>query len=113
MTVRQLLHSKDSSYNLNRRNLPARSGLVFGLRHKVVFSHGCGLHGHKCRIDRISVSRLGFWSCQVNKNNARDPGNIRDLANQCRKVCVVSESETVDLDSLGQRLVQTLDGGAT
>ncbi len=113
MTVRQPLHSKDSSYNLNRRNLPARSGLVFGLRHKVIFAHGRFSHGHKRRIDRISVSRLGFWSCHVNKNNARDPGNIRDLADQCRKVCVVAEGETVDPDSLGQRLGQTLDGGST
>ena len=113
MAVRRTLHRMGFRYSLHRRNLPGRPDLVFGPRHKVVFVHGCFWHGHDCRKGRLPSSRVAYWSEKVSKNKARDAGNVRDLADRGWKVCVVWECETADLDSLRQRLVRFLDGGAS
>lgn len=113
MAVRRMLHSMGYRYSLHRRNLPGRPDLVFGPRHKVVFVHGCFWHGHDCRKGRLPTSRVDYWSEKVSKNKARDARNVRDLAACGWEVCIVWECETADLDSLRQRLVRFLDGGAS
>jgi len=113
MAVRRMLHSMGYRYSLHRRNLPGRPDLVFGPRHKVVFVHGCFWHGHDCRKGRLPTSRVDYWSEKVSKNKARDARNVRDLAAYGWEVCIVWECETADLDSLRQRLVRFLDGGAS
>lgn len=97
-------------YSLHRRKRFGQLNLVFRPRHKVVFAHV----GFSRRLDRrkgwLPTKLLDCWGYKVSKKQGQDPRNVRDLADQAWQVCVW-ESETADVDSLGQRLVRSLDGG--
>ena len=41
MAVRRLVHGMGYRYRLHRKCLPGKADLVFALRRKVIFVHGC------------------------------------------------------------------------
>ena len=63
MVVRRLLHSLGYRYRLHSRKLPGQPDIVFPIRNKVIFVHGCFWHRHaaNCPLTRWPKSRLDFW----------------------------------------------------
>ncbi|MCY3840739.1 MAG: hypothetical protein OXH09_19175 [Gammaproteobacteria bacterium] len=110
-SVRRMVRRTSYCYSLHRRKRCGQLNLVFRPRHKVVFAHV----GLSRRLDRrrgwLPTKLLDYWGYKVSKKQGQHPRNVRDLADQTWQVCVW-ESETADLDSLGQRRVRSLDGGA-
>lgn len=46
LLVRRLIHSLGYRYRLHKKDTLRKSDLVFGLRKKVIFVHGCYWHVH-------------------------------------------------------------------
>ena len=85
---------------------------MFRARHKVVFAHGGFSRGLHSRKGRLPTSWLGYWSYKVSKKNGQNPRNVHELADHGGKG-YVWERDRAGLDSLGQLLARSRDGGST
>ena len=113
LAVRRLLHRLGYCYRLHKRELPGRPDICFPGRRKAIFVHGCFWHRHDgCRRTTTPKTRTAFWKDKFDKNVVRDRTNMMDLVAIGWKVMVVWECETTDIEALGSRLVEFIDGGA-
>ena len=99
MAVRRLVHSMGYRYRLHRRDLPGSPDLVFSVRRKVIFVHGCFWHRHPdstCKLARLPKSRKEFWIPKLESNASRDRRNEQALEADGWGVLVVWECETKD-----------------
>ena len=79
--------------------------LVFGLRKKVIFVHGCFWHGHKCqRGDRTPKNNRSYWLRKNTRNKERDQKNLDDLKAQGWQTLEFWECEWIDCDQVKSRL---------
>lgn len=107
--VRRLLHGLGYRYRLHVRELPGRPDLVFPIRRKIVFVHGCFWHGHDCRRGtREPKTNRDYWSAKLRRNKARDASSRAALIANGWDVIIIWECETLDLSALGFRLRQFL-----
>jgi DNA mismatch endonuclease, patch repair protein len=73
MVVRRLLHREGYRYVVGRRVAGYRPDLLFTLRRKAIFVHGCFWHGHEvCRQDRTPKTRTDYWRKKLAGNKERD-----------------------------------------
>ena len=81
--VRKLIYRLGYRYRLQGRDLPGNPDLVFRVRKKVIFIHGCFWHGHDCRAgNNRPRSHRSYWLPKLERNRARDSSNqvkLRDL----------------------------------
>ena len=81
--VRKLIYRLGYRYRLQGRDLPGNPDLVFRVRKKVIFIHGCFWHGHDCRAgNNRPRSHQSYWLPKLERNRARDSSNqvkLRDL----------------------------------
>lgn len=108
MAVRRLVHSLGYRYRLHRRDLPGCPDLVFSIRCKVIFVHGCFWHRHPdstCKLARLPKSREEFWVPKLESNASRDRRNEMALKAKGWDVLVIWECETKD-QALLERKIQ-------
>ena len=81
--VRKLIYRLGYRYRLQGRGLPGNPDIVFRVRKKVIFIHGCFWHGHDCRAgNNRPRSNQSYWLPKLEKNKVRDAANqekLRDL----------------------------------
>lgn len=107
--VRRLVHRLGYRYRLHVRGLPGSPDLVFPIRRKILFVHGCFWHGHDCRRGaRPPKSNEDYWRAKVARNRTRDERNRTSLALGGWKTLVIWECEIADRDALGIRIAQFL-----
>lgn len=111
LLVRRLVHGLGYRYRLHRKDLPGKPDLVFGLKRKVIFVHGCFWHGHEregCLDARRPKSNTGYWNPKLTRNKERDAERISALQADRWDVLVIWECETTDSKALRIRLRQFL-----
>src|ERR1700681_1759849 len=91
--VRRLVHSMGFRYRLHGKSLPGKPDLVFSVRRKAIFVHGCFWHGHRCEAGALPTSNTEYWQAKRNYNLARDRRNLRSLAGVGWRVLVIWECE--------------------
>jgi DNA mismatch endonuclease (patch repair protein) len=112
MIVRRLAWSLGVRYRLHRRDLPGCPDMVFAIRRKVIFIHGCFWHRHEgCQANRIPKSHVEFWTDKLEKNRLRDMDNQAKLRAMGWDALVVWECETKDRDALRSRIKSFLEDG--
>ena len=80
MIVRRLVHALGRRYRLHVQGLPGCPDLVFPLRRKAIFVHGCFWHGHSCPAGlNVPRSNERYWGAKLERNKARDERNKRTL----------------------------------
>ncbi len=101
MVVRRLLHAAGFRYRLHRKDLPGKPDLVFVSRRKVLFIHGCFWHQHPgCRAADRPSSNTVYWNAKLERNQARDAKNVRELEAAGWRVGIVWECQTRDKAAL-------------
>lgn len=114
LLVRRLLHSLGYRFRLHRRDLPGKPDLVFPIRRKAIFVHGCFWHGHDCpRGARVPKENRDFWMAKIARNRQRDKTNLRGLQEQGWQALVLWECELKDEAALRRRLADFLGAAAS
>jgi DNA mismatch endonuclease (patch repair protein) len=109
LAVRHLVHQMGYRYRLHKKDLPGKPDLVFALRRKVIFVHGCFWHAHKnCKVAHMPKSNPEYWRPKLERNQARDDKNIENLAANGWKSLVIWECETKTQETLRNRLLDFL-----
>ena len=100
MAVRRLVHSMGYRYRLHRKGLPGKPDLVFALRRKVIFVHGCFWHGHACkRGARIPKANRDYWTRKIARNKERDQHHLSALHADRWQALVIWECEVGHADT--------------
>lgn len=110
MAVRHLVHRMGYRYRLHSTNLPGRPDLVFPIRKKVIFVHGCfwHRHGENCALTRMPKSRLEFWRPKLEGNASRDLRNQDDLRVLGWEFLLIWECQVKELNDLDNRIREFL-----
>jgi DNA mismatch endonuclease (patch repair protein) len=109
VSVRSAVHGLGYRFRLHRSDLPGTPDLVFPRLGKIIFVHGCFWHRHwKCRRATRPKTRRAFWAQKFKDNIKRDARVLRLLRADGWNVLVVWECETLEFDSLGERLLAFL-----
>jgi DNA mismatch endonuclease, patch repair protein len=113
MLVRRLVHSLRYRYRLHCRELPGTPDLVFRVRRKVIFVHGCFWHMHQdpnCWRARLPKTHRDFWIAKLEANTARDARDIATLKSRGWAVMVIWECQTrpTNRDELRELLTKFL-----
>jgi len=108
MTVRSLVHRLGYRFRLHRQDLPGKPDLVFSVRRKVIFVHGCFWHSHACKSGLIPKSNRDFWLPKLRANKARDKKNIEALTQQGWRALVIWQCELKDSRAVGLRIKRFL-----
>ena len=112
MKVRRLVHALGYRFRLHRRDLPGTPDLVFPVRRKIIFVHGCFWHRHPdpdCKLARMPKSRQEFWRPKLEGNRARDFRTEEALKNAGWGVMTVWECQLKDVASLENEIRTFLD----
>ena len=110
LRVRRLLHSMGYRYRLHRKDLPGTPDIVFPIRTKVIFVHGCFWHGHSnCKRAKLPAKNAEAWAKKIRNNRARDTRNIRALKRIGWDILVIWECETRNMEACAVRLRNFLD----
>lgn len=104
MIVRRLVHGMGYRYRLHGRDLPGKPDLVFRLRRRTVFVHGCFWHGHDCARAARPQANAEFWQAKLDRNVERDAAQLQALDAAGWTALVVWECETKDAPRLASRL---------
>ena len=105
LAVRRLAHRMGYRYRLHRRDLPGTPDLVFPVRNKLIFVHGCFWHQHDCSLGRKKPSaNPDYWHPKLARNIERDGLNRERLHNLGWDVLVIWECEVKDSALLAERL---------
>lgn len=105
MIVRRMIHKMGYRYRLHRKDIPGKPDIVFSLRRKAIFVHGCFWHGHDCkRGARVPKTNVEYWTSKVERNKNRDRRHVDELTELGWEVLIVWECETQDTSVLSARL---------
>lgn len=111
LEVRRLLFAMGFRYRLHDARLPGRPDIVFAVRKKVIFVHGCFWHRHRCSKGRsLPSSRVRFWERKFAANVARDKLARRLLLEMGWKLLVVWACQIKNVAVTQRRCVEFLDG---
>lgn len=111
LAVRRLVHKMGFRYRLHKKDLPGKPDLVFAVRRKVIFVHGCFWHSHYgCKAAHVPKSNLHYWRPKLQRNRVRDRKSIDALNAAGWRTLIIWECETKDEVSLSQRLKGFLTG---
>ena len=109
LVVRRLVHAMGYRYRLHAKWLPGKPDLVFGLRRKVIFVHGCFWHQHAgCKDGRRPRTNLDYWEPKLSRNVLRDAKVKAELSAGGWEILTIWECETGDLASLRARICSFL-----
>lgn len=108
MAVRSLVHRLGYRFRLHCRDLPGSPDLVFRLKKKVIFVHGCFFHRHKGCSVRIPKSNVNYWRRKLDGNVCRDIKVRKTLALLGWHCLVVWECQTTRKHFLQNRIMAFL-----
>jgi DNA mismatch endonuclease (patch repair protein) len=104
-----MLHSLGYRFRLHNKKLPGTPDIVLPKYKTVIFVHGCFWHQHKgCRKSRRPSSNVEFWNIKLDRNIARDVGNIKDLEKLNWNSLIVWQCELKDEEGLREKLISEL-----
>jgi DNA mismatch endonuclease, patch repair protein len=107
--VRRLVYRLGYRYRLHVKTLPGRPDLVFPVRRKIIFVHGCFWHRHRdCRYATSPKTRRKFWETKFAGNVARDHRNRQELKRMDWAVLTVWQCELKKPEKLARRLDEFL-----
>ncbi|WP_307351798.1 very short patch repair endonuclease [Caulobacter ginsengisoli] len=110
--VRSTVHRLGYRFRLHAKKLPGTPDLVFPVRRKAIFVHGCFWHRHPdpdCRLARLPKSRHEFWLPKLEGNRARDLRNLAALESMGWRTLELWECKLHDLPSLENEIRTFLD----
>jgi|SRR6516162_1819815 DNA mismatch endonuclease (patch repair protein) len=108
LVVRRSVHAMGYRYRLHRGDLPGCPDLVFPMRCKVIFVHGCFWHGHSCaRGDRQPQTNAKYWVEKIARNKARDLRNTDRLRELGWQSLIIWECEARDSDDLALKVKES------
>lgn len=102
--VRKSLFALGYRFRLHRKDLPGTPDIIFPVRKKAIFVHGCYWHGHNCSKGKASKSRTEYWGPKIAVNRARDARNLKELHELEWTTFVVWQCELKDLENALTRL---------
>lgn len=109
MIVRRLVHSLGYRYRLHRRDLPGKPDMVFPVKGKIIFVHGCFWHRHgRCKLTRLPKTRVDFWRSKLEGNHARDVRIRRRLRGLGWDILTIWECQLRNIDALTARISEFL-----
>jgi DNA mismatch endonuclease, patch repair protein len=108
VAVRSLVHKLGYRFRLHRRDLPGKPDLVFPVRRKVIFVHGCFWHAHACKKGLVPNTNRGFWLPKLRRNRTRDKKNIEALTKLGWNVLVIWQCELKNCGAVRKRISQFL-----
>lgn len=109
LAIRHKLFSLGYRYRLHRRDLPGCPDIVFPVRKKIIFVHGCFWHGHTCsRGARTPKKNRGYWVRKIARNIQRDGEQLNELRVMGWDVLTVWECELREHRKLTSRLIKFL-----
>jgi len=109
LKVRSLAHRLGFRFRLHRKDLPGKPDLVFPVRKKIIFVHGCFWHKHDCPEGlRKPKSNRSYWIPKIERNQQRDTENINRLRVAGWDVLVVWECEIKAHEHLAKKLIEFL-----
>lgn len=108
--VRKWLWANGYRYRLHSEKLPGKPDIIFPMRRKAIFVHGCFWHKHNCKYFKWPKSRIDFWENKINENARRDRKNYKKLKKQGWEYLIIWECELkVDSnDRIWERVQQFL-----
>lgn len=110
MAVRRIIHGLGYRYRLHVKTLPGQPDIVFPMRRKIIFVHGCFWHRHKdCKYASVPKSHVEFWSEKFSSNVARDNRVRAELRRMGWKILIVWQCQIKN----PERLKEQLDGFLT
>ena len=112
MAVRRITHAMGYRYRLHGKDLPGKPDLVFPIRRKVIFVHGCFWHQHSdtaCRIARLPKSNRHYWLPKLERTVARDAEQRAELAKRGWRVLVIWECDVVGDNGIADRIRDFLE----
>ena len=113
LAVRKIVTKLGYRYRIHSKKLPGKPDLVFTLKRKVIFVHGCFWHLHpndRCKDARIPRSRVDYWTQKLRGNSARDRKHLSALRKEGWKAIVIWECQTGKrLERLVARIQRFLD----
>lgn len=114
LAVRRFLHRLGYRFRLHRKDLPGTPDIVFPVRRKAIFVHGCFWHRHPdCRYSSTPKTRTDFWLRKFADNIARDRRNVDQLEAAGWDVLTIWSCETTKVEMLEDRLRSFLDSPTT
>jgi len=109
MFVRRLIHALGYRYRLHDQRLPGCPDMVFPVRKKLIFIHGCFWHGHRCPAGlNRPASNKAYWRAKLMRNRLRDARHVRDLRKLGWKILTIWECE-IRSPGLRRRLIHFLE----
>lgn len=108
LIVRSILHRLGYRYRLHRKDLPGNPDLVFPIRKKVIFVHGCFWHGHNCPRGKRPTTNMEFWEQKLTKNKIRDKNALKMLKSLGWEALVIWECHVNTADVLTNELTRFL-----
>jgi len=109
LIVRKLTHRLGYRFRLHRKDLPGKPDLVFPVRKKIIFVHGCFWHRHKdCPKATMPKSNVKIWREKFHGNVERDKRNVTLLENVGWEVMTIWQCETKDIVTLENQLKRFL-----
>jgi DNA mismatch endonuclease (patch repair protein) len=110
MAVRSAAHRLGFRFRLHSKGLPGHPDLVFPVRRKIVFVHGCFWHRHPgCKRATSPKTREKQWQEKFRRNVERDRETESALESLGWKVLTVWECETFDREKLTSILAAFLE----
>lgn len=109
MALRRMLHRLGYRYRLHRRGLPGHPDIVFPVRKKAIFVHGCFWHGHSCPKGRLPKSRLEYWQPKIASNRERDARTLAALERDGWGTFVVWQCELREPGHVLERTIEFLE----
>jgi DNA mismatch endonuclease (patch repair protein) len=95
--IRRLVFSLGYRYRLHRKDLPGKPDMVFPVRKKIIFIHGCFWHGHNCRSGQNQPkTNKKYWRGKITKNMDRDLKNVEKLQKMGWNILTIWECEIRD-----------------
>lgn len=108
MAIRRALHARGYRFRVHDRTLPGSPDIVFSLRRKAVFIHGCFWHGHGCAKGRLPKSRGEYWVPKIEANKARDERALSELRKAGWEALVVWQCQVKDIEQVVETVISFL-----
>ncbi len=107
--VRRLLHRLGHRFRTVNRDLPGSPDVANRSKRWALFVHGCYWHAHQgCPRHTVPKRNRAFWVEKFRANRERDERVAATLEECGYTVVTVWECETLDLETLEQRLGREL-----
>lgn len=111
LEVRKKLFALGYRYRIHVKNLPGSPDIVFPLKKKAIFVHGCFWHQHiakNCSKVHLPKSNKEYWLTKLEMTKRRDKAAVFQLKKMGWSVLVIWECQVKHEDKLAHTLIKFL-----